>query len=86
MSESAGDLTNAFFGRQRKEQGIAAGGTYSLAPGISVFLSGLWGERKQNGYNFVTGTGVNTASGVNGQAASNKVTVSAVSLGTAFSW
>ena len=85
VSESAGDLGNAYFGRQRKEQGIAAGGTYSLAPGISIFLSGLWGERKQNGFNFVTNTGVNTTTGV-GQTGSNKVTVSAVSLGTAFSW
>ncbi len=55
VTESAGDLGNAYFGRQRKDQGVAVGGTYSLAPGVSIFLSGLWGERKQNGYNFVTG-------------------------------
>lgn len=86
VSESAGDIGNAFFGRQRKEQGIAAGGTYSLAPGISLFLSALWGERKQNGYNFVTASGVSTATGGNGNLANNKVTVSSVALGTAFSW
>ncbi len=86
VSESAGDIGNAFFGRQRKDQGIAAGGTYSLAPGISLFLSALWGERKQNGYNFVTGSGVSAATGAAGSAANNKVTVSGVSLGTAFSW
>ncbi len=86
VSESAGDLSNAFYGRQRKDQGIAAGGTYSLAPGISIFLSALWGERKQNGYNFVNGSGVTAASGAAGQGVGNKVTVSGASLGTAFSW
>ena len=55
---SAGDLGNAYFGRQRVEQGFAAGGTYSLAPGVSLFLSYLYGQRKQNGFNFVTGQGV----------------------------
>ncbi len=85
VSETAGDLGNAFFGRNRREQGIAAGGTYSLAPGVSVFLSALWGQRKQAGYNFVTGQGV-TAAAPGGNPFSNNVSVSAVSLGTAFSW
>ncbi len=86
VTESAGDLSNAFYGRQRKDQGIAAGGTYSLAPGVSIFLSTLWGQRKQNGYNFVSGAGVTNATGVGGQTTGGKVTVSAASLGTAFSW
>ena len=86
VTESAGDLGNAYFGRQRKDQGVAVAGTYSLAPGVSIFLSGLWGERKQNGYNFVTGAGVTAATGSAGQTASNKVTVSGVSVGTSFAW
>ena len=85
VNETAGDLGNAFFGRTRREQGIAAGGTYSLAPGVSLFLSALWGERKQAGYNFITGQGVTTAQ-PGGNPFSNNVSVSAVSLGTAFSW
>ena len=85
VTESAGDLSNAYFGRQRKDQGIAAGGTYSLAPGISIFLSTLWGERKQNGFNFTTGAGVSAAA-PGGQTVGNKVIVSGASLGTAFSW
>jgi predicted porin len=85
VNETAGDLQNAVQGRNRREQGIAAGGTYSLAPGISIFLSALWGERKQAGYNFITGQGV-TAATPGGNPFSNNVTVSAVSLGTAFSW
>ncbi len=86
VSETAGDLSNAYFGRMRREQGLAVGGTYSLAPGVSFYLSGLLGERRQNGYNFLSGAGVTAASGPAGQAQSNKVTSSVVSLGTAFSW
>jgi hypothetical protein len=80
-----GDLPNAFFGRQRREAGLAVGGTYALAPGVSIYLSGLWGERKQNGFDFITGQSVSAAT-PNGVSFNNKVTVSAVSLGTAFSW
>ncbi|MDT7952216.1 MAG: porin [Acetobacteraceae bacterium] len=86
VSQSAGDLGNAFFGRQRREVGVAAGGTYALAPGISIFLSYLYGERKQNGYDFVSGAGVSAATGAGGTATGNKINVSGVSLGTAFSW
>lgn len=83
--KSAGDTANAFFGRQRKEQGIAAGATYSIAPGLSLFASYLWNERKQNGFNFVTGQGV-TAAAPGGNAFNNKINSSAYVLGTSFSW
>jgi len=82
---SAGDVGNAANGRQRREQGVAAGGTYSLAPGLSLFLSYLWSKRRQNGYDFVTGQGVNTAN-PGGVRFNNKVTSQLISLGTAFSW
>ncbi|HYZ62579.1 MAG TPA: porin [Acetobacteraceae bacterium] len=83
--QSAGDVANAFFGRLRTEQGFAAGGTYSLAPGVSIFLSYLWGQRKQNGFNFNTGQGV-SATSPQGNPFSNKMTSNLISLGTAFSW
>ncbi len=83
--KSAGDVGNAFFGRQRKEQGIAAGATYSLAPGLSIFLSYVGTERKQNGYNFATGAGV-TAANPGGNRDHNKVTAQVLSVGTSFSW
>ncbi|MGI4951213.1 MAG: porin [Janthinobacterium lividum] len=83
--KSAGDIGNAALGRQRREHGLAAGATYSVAPGVSLFLSGLWSERKQNGFNFNTGQGV-SATAVAGNAYSNKVTSSIVSIGTSFSW
>ena len=86
VADSAGDLTNAFYGRGRKDQGVAVGGTYSVAPGIAVFVSGLWGQRKQNGYDFVTGTGVTPATGIAGSQNHNKVNVTTFGVGTAFSW
>lgn len=83
--KSAGDLGNAFAGRLRIERGIAAGSTYSLAPGVSLFLSYLWNERRQNGYNFLTGQGVSpTAPG--GNAGSNLIHAQLIYSGLSFSW
>ena len=83
--KSAGDVGNAFFGRQRKEQGVAAGATYSLAPGLSLFASYLYSDRKQNGYNFLTGQGVTTGN-PGGNPYSNKITSQVFAVGTGFSW
>ena len=65
-------------GGQRVETGVAAGGTYSLAPGVSLFASYIYAERKQNGYNFITGTSNN---GLN-----NKVNGQVFAIGTSFAW
>ncbi len=75
---NAGNTTESAFGRQRREQGIAAGGTYSVAPGLSLFASYLYGQRKQNGFNFVTG--------VAGDPNHNRMTSQAFVLGTSFAW
>ena len=83
--KSAGDLGNAANGRQRRELAAAAGATYSLAPGVSLFASYFWNERKQNGFNFITGQGVSAAAPT-GNAFNNKVTAQIFALGTAFSW
>lgn len=83
-NKSAGDVNNAFFGRTRTEQGIAAGATYSLAPGLSLFASYLYGERKQNGYNFITGQGVSGSAA--GNPFGNKITSQVFAVGTGFSW
>ena len=84
-NKSAGDLSSDYFGRQRTEQGVAAGATYTLAPGLSLYLSGLWNVRKQNGYNFVTGAGTD-AQNPNGDPNHNKITASLIYAGTQFSW
>ena len=83
--KSAGDLSNANFGRERLETGLAAGATYSLAPGLSVFLSYLYTQRRQNGFNFVTGAGA-TAAAPGGSTDHNKVIAQLISIGTSFSW
>jgi hypothetical protein len=83
--QSAGDVGNAVLGRQRDEQGVGYGGTYSVAPGVSLFLSGIWVQRKQNGYNFNTGAGVSSTAPA-GNPYSNKVSSSLISVGTSFSW
>ena len=84
--KSAGDLGNANFGRVRREQGLAVGGTYSIAPGLSAFVSGTWMERKQNGFDFISGAGVNAATGTAGTQTHNKVTSTLIAVGTSFSW
>ena len=78
----AGDTYNALQDRQRREQGFAAGGTYSLAPGLSLFLSYVYVTKKQNGFNFVTGATNGIADSVN----HNKINSQVVALGTSFTW
>ncbi len=85
LYKSAGDISSAANGRKRVEHGLAAGATYSLAPGVSLFLSYVYNERKQNGYNFVTNQGT-TAAAPRGNAFNNKVSSNLIALGTAFSW
>lgn len=71
--QSAGTIAQARLGRERREHGFAAGATYSLAPGLSLFASYVYNERRQNGVNFF-GPG------------SNRTTASVYALGTSFSW
>ena len=77
----AGDTFNALNDRQRREQGLAAGGTYRLAPGLSLFASYAFVQRKQNGFNFVSG-----ASSGPDSAFKNKLTAQVFALGTSFTW
>jgi outer membrane protein OmpU len=40
---------------QQQNDGVAAGATYTLVPGVSLFVDYLYGMRQQGGYNFETG-------------------------------
>jgi hypothetical protein len=40
---------------QQQNEGFAAGGTYTLVPGVNLFVDYLWGFRQQGGYDFATG-------------------------------
>ncbi len=84
---------------QRRETGVAVGGTYSVAPGFALNLTYIWGERAQNGQDFLTGQTsypagpANTTgcgpSGVAGSTAAclgNKVTASGIMLGAQLTW
>jgi predicted porin len=70
---------------QRRERGVAAGGTYSLAPGLALFASYLWGDRKENGYDFITAQTNTTASPTAGSL-HNSVHSQVFALGTSFTW
>ena len=50
-----------------------------------MYLSYLWTERRQNGFNFVSGAGV-TSTNLAGNSSNNKVTAQLLSIGTGFSW
>jgi predicted porin len=62
---------------QRREQGLAVGGNYALAPGLVLYLSYLYGTRHQGDFNFATGT----LSGAN-----NNVRTQVLALGTFVKW
>jgi predicted porin len=62
---------------QRVERGLAIGGNYTLAPGLVMYLSYLYGTRHQGDFNFATGTT---------GAAFNDVKTQLIGLGTVVKW
>jgi hypothetical protein len=54
-----------------------------VAPGLGIFLSYLWDERKQSGYDFVTSSIV---AGTDEATAGNKIRAQALTLGTSLTW
>ena len=73
--QSAGTTSQAVAGRQRREHGLAVGGTYSVAPGFSLYASYVYTERRQNGVDIT---------GIAGRGP--KTTVNAFGLGSSLSW
>lgn len=67
----------AVVSRTANDTGIAAGGTYQLVPGMALYLSYLYGQRHQTGWDFNAG-----APGPGG----NNTHVNVFSLGTVMSW
>jgi predicted porin len=68
---------------QRHEAGLNAGGTLKVAPGLGVFLTYLWDERKQSGYDFVDSEIV---AGGDDPTLNNKIRAQALTLGTSLTW
>lgn len=67
---------------QLHEYGLSFGGRYVVAPGLAVSADYIYTNRKQNGYNFATGT-VNTAANSNNYS---QVQGQAFLLGVAVNW
>ncbi len=78
---------NQVTGGQRRDEGIGAGATYSLAPGVSIYLSYLFGQSRQNGANVLAGsTNVGASlSNPNGNL-HNQIDQSLIAIGTSFAW
>ena len=53
---------------EERDRGAAAGGTYTLTPGVSLFLSYLYGDKLENGYDLINGAANTAATGKVGNA------------------
>jgi predicted porin len=62
---------------QRREQGFAAGSNYTLAPGLVLYLSYLYGLRHQGDFDFATSTTGST---------NNNIKTQLIALGTVVKW
>ena len=71
-------------GRQRQDVGIAAGATYSLVPGVTLFASYVFQQARNNGVNLVTGQTIEQDA--NAGRLHNKETSNVFGLGTSFRW
>lgn len=76
-----GNVAATLAGRQKQDVGFAAGATYSLVPGVSLYASYVYMQTRQNGVNQVTGETTG-----NGAALHNKEVANVFGLGTSFRW
>jgi len=63
---------------QLRERGVAAGGTFTVAPGVSLFLDYLYGDRKENGVNLLGDS--------ESSATHNQTRAQLIGLGTQIRW
>jgi hypothetical protein len=75
--------TTAAYNGMLRTQGIAAGGTYTLAPGMNVFLSYLYGHQHEHGTDLLAGT-ASTAAGF--VYTHNNLDSQGASVGLQFRW
>ena len=88
VDDSTGDINQSLRGSQLHEAALDVGGTYSLAPGLALFLDYGYGERRQHGYNFIAGTD-STSTGTTSASTNtlhNKVTAQIIAIGTSLAW
>jgi hypothetical protein len=70
----------------RNEWGISGGGTYNFAPGMNVFFNYLYGHRKEQGVDLLTGVSSTGTTAAGRVLTHNNVQAQGVMLGTAFRW
>jgi hypothetical protein len=75
---AGGWLPGAGVARTETDQGIAAGATFTIAPGLALYLSYLYGLRHQLGYDFYTGD--------TGTPIGNNTQSQVFALGTVLKW
>lgn len=80
-----GDFTSPATEGMETDNGIAAGGTFSVAPGLSFYLSYLYGQRHQLGFNFNTGI-ANGLPGGGVAGTNNNASGQVFALGTVLKW
>jgi hypothetical protein len=74
---------SAIFNRPLDVDGIAAGGTYALAPGMNVYLAYLYGEQHEKGTDLLTGVSSSAAGFV---YTHNNTVAQGAAVGLAFKW
>ena len=74
--------TNPFVGNVN-QWGVAAGATYSFAPGMNIFLSYLYDHRKELGVDLLTGVASTATARV---TTHNNIQAQGISIGTQFRW
>ena len=72
-------------GGQRRDLGVGAGATYSLAPGVSLYLSYIFEAARQRGVNLITG-GSNVGNSASAGDPHNRLDESVLAVGTSFAW
>lgn len=75
--DDQGDFSSPTTEGSRRQEGLAAGVTYTLVPGMKIFLSYLYGQRHQIGYDFLAGKA---------GAANNDTRAQAFAIGTWLYW
>ena len=88
VDDSNGDTLSSQNGSQLHEVGLAVGGTYNISPGLALFVDYLYGERRQHGFNFISGNnaGVALAGTQADYTLHNKVTSQVIGTGISFAW
>ena len=82
MSSGAKTVTTSPLLGNRNEYGVAAGGTYTFAPGMNIYLSYLYGHRKELGEDLLSGA----IAGTTNVYTHNNVQSQGVGIGTQFRW